>query len=98
MSSDVTPEPSETIASVVLAVPGVHDLHAGVMGEVATYLPGRRVNGIRLKDDSCEVHVVLDYGVSVLEVADLVRKAVEQQVAGPVHVTVEDVVEARATS
>ena len=98
MSSDVTPEPSEAIASDVLAVPGVHDLHAGVMGEVATYLPGRRVNGIRVKGDSCEVHVVLDYGVSVLEVADHVRKAVERHVAGPVHVTVEDVAEAPTSS
>ena len=55
MSSDadagVTPsELSEQVAAAVLSVPGVHDLHGGVLGEVATYLPGRRVNGIRLLD------------------------------------------------
>ena len=30
--------------------PGCTDLHGGVLGEVATYLPGRRVTGVRLRE------------------------------------------------
>ncbi|RYJ05267.1 MAG: Asp23/Gls24 family envelope stress response protein [Actinomycetales bacterium] len=91
MSSDARPEPAEAVASAVLAVPGISALHAGVLGEAATYLPGRRVNGVQIRDDECEVHVVLDWGVPVLETADRVRAAVEELVEGPVHVTVEDI-------
>ena len=91
MSSDETPDRAEAVASAVLAVPGVNALHAGVFGEVATYLPGRRVNGVRLSDEACEVHVVLDWGTPVLHTADAVRVAVERLVDGPVHVTVQDI-------
>ncbi|KQY55791.1 hypothetical protein ASD11_14895 [Aeromicrobium sp. Root495] len=90
MSSDEAPDQAEAVATAVLAVPGVHSLHAGLLGEAATYLPGRRVNGVRLGADDCEVHVVLAWDVPVLETADRVRVAVEPLVAGPVHVTVED--------
>ena len=83
------------MVAAVLAVPGVHDLHGGVIGEVATYLPGRRVSGIRLReagsDTSSEVHVVLDWDSPVLPTADAVRSRLEGLVPGPVHVVVEDV-------
>ena len=91
MSSDATPDRAEAVASAVLAVPGVNALHAGMFGEVATYLPGRRVNGVRLSDEACEVHVVLDWGTPVLQTAEDVRVAVEGLVDGPVHVTVQDI-------
>ncbi|KQX73722.1 MULTISPECIES: hypothetical protein [Aeromicrobium] len=93
MSSDAAPAPdaAEAIASATLAVAGVSALHAGVVGEVATYLPGRRVNGVRLRDDSCEVHIVLEWGSPVVATADDVRTAIEPLVDVPVHVTVEDV-------
>ena len=91
MSSDATPDRAEAVASAVLAVPGVNALYAGVFGEVATYLPGRRVNGVRLSDEACEVHVVLDWGTPVLQTADAVRVAVEHLVGGPVDVTVQDI-------
>ncbi|MET0821241.1 MAG: hypothetical protein ABWY58_09765 [Aeromicrobium sp.] len=90
MSSDAA-DPAEAVAAAALAVPGVNALHAGVLGEVATYLPGRRVNGVRLRDDSCEVHIVLDWGSPVVATADEVRVAVEGLVNGSVDVTVEDV-------
>ena len=91
MSSDAAPDLAEAVASATLAVAGVNALHAGIVGEVATYLPGRRINGVRLGDDACEVHIVLDWGSPVVETADDVRAAVEPLVDGPVHVTVEDV-------
>lgn len=88
---DTNNDPVDLIAEAIVGVPGVHDLHAGVLGEVATYLPGRRVNGVRMRDPGCEVHVVLDWGVSIAATSDLVRQAVRAFVSGPVDVTVEDI-------
>lgn len=85
------PEVADVVAAAVLAVPGVHDLHSGSVGEVATYLPGRRVNGVRMREPGCSVHVVLDWGTPVLETTDAVREAVRPYVSGPVDVTVEDI-------
>ncbi|MCW2759125.1 MAG: hypothetical protein JWO46_2871 [Nocardioidaceae bacterium] len=90
MSSDLAPE-AETLATAVLAVPGVAELHGGVLGEVATYLPGRRVAGIRLDVDGAEVHIVIDWDAPALTTAEAVRGVVEALVSGPVHVVVEDV-------
>ncbi|MFK5584573.1 MULTISPECIES: hypothetical protein [unclassified Serinicoccus] len=92
MSSE-TPEPAlaELVAERVLAVTGVHDLHPGVMGEIGTYLPGRRVPGVRLDQDGCEVHVVLDWAAPVDTTTDRVRAAARALVTGPVDVVVEDV-------
>ena len=86
------PSNADLVADAVVAVPGVHGLHAGVLGEVATYLPGRRVNGVRLLEPGCEIHVVLDLGAPIGATSDLVRQAVRPLVGGPVDVTVEDVV------
>lgn len=85
---------ADAVATAALAVPGVTRLHAGTFGEVATYLPGRRVDGVRVRPDSVEVHVVTTWESPVLPTADAVRVAV-QQVPGvtgrPVDVTVDDV-------
>ena len=79
------------VADAVRAVPGVADLHGGLFGEAATYLPGGRIPGIRLTDEVAEVHVVLRLGSPVREVAAAVRDAVAPLVDTPVEVTVEDV-------
>ena len=82
---------ADAVAAVTLAVPGVTALHTGAFGEVATYLPGRKVGGIRLADDVCEVHVAVLMGVDVLAVAEAVRRVVVPLVGTPLHVYVEDV-------
>lgn len=89
--SAARPEPVDQIAAVVLATPGVHDLHAGGAGQVATYLPGRRVTGIRAIDGGYDVHVVLAWGFPVFATAEAVRAAVQVIAPGLVDVTVEDV-------
>ena len=81
----------DIIAQTVLATPGVHALHAGTFGEVATYLPGRRVAGVRASDDGYDIHVVTVWGSSVMVTAQAVRQAVQQVAPGRVDVTVEDV-------
>ncbi|WP_246081524.1 hypothetical protein [Nocardioides litoris] len=85
-------EPADLVAAAVLAVPGVAGLHGGVLGEVGTYLPGRRVAGVRLRDDRAEVHLTVEMGAPLHDTVRLVREAVRGVVGGPVDVTVEDVV------
>ena len=88
---DPVPTTADDIAGLVTAVPDVVRLHAGRFGEVATYLPGRRVTGIKLGDELIEVHVVVAGQVPVRETAQLIHAAVARLVATPVHVYVEDV-------
>lgn len=65
----------EVIAGVVGACPSVARLYPGRASEVATYLPGRRVEGVRVADDELEVHVVAAWDVPLPQVADEVRGA-----------------------
>lgn len=88
---DPVPATVDDIAALVLAVPDVVRLHAGRFGEVATYLPGRRVTGIKLGVDAVEVHVVIAGHTPVRQTAQLIHAAVATLVATPVHVYVEDV-------
>ncbi|MGW6378236.1 hypothetical protein ACWFRB_19460 [Rhodococcus sp. NPDC055112] len=88
-------EPAELIAGAVLAVPGVAGLHGGMFGEVATYLPGRRVLGVALGDDSCAIHISVRYPAHVIETAERVRAALAPMLDVPVDVTVEDVLTER---
>lgn len=85
---------ADRIALATASVPGVAGLHAGSFGEVGTYLPGRRVDGVRVGPDAAEVHVVVTMGFALRDVADEVRTAVGQVVDTPVQVVVEDVVPA----
>ena len=72
-------------------MPGVTGLHAGVFGEVATYLPGSRVSGVRMSDDSGEVHIVVDINHDLRAVADEVVTVASQVAGVPVSVVVEDI-------
>lgn len=86
-------EPADQVAAAVLAVPGVARLHPGMFGEVATYLPGRRVHGVQIRRDSAQVHIVCDWGADIPATADAVRSAVQLIVGTPVDVTVQDLAE-----
>ena len=53
-TTGVTPTPAadaDAIAAAVLACPSVAGLGGGPAGAVATYLPGRRVTGVRVRPD-----------------------------------------------
>jgi hypothetical protein len=89
---DALPTTADEIAAVVLAVPDVVRLHPGRFGEVATYLPGRRVTGIKLGGATAEVHVVVAGAVPVRATAELIHAAVATLLpATPVAVYIEDV-------
>jgi len=81
------------VAAAVTAVPGVAGLHGGRYGDVATYLPLRRVTGVRLnaREDRVEVHVVAEYLPDLLELAERVRTAARDVVLRPIDVTIEDI-------
>jgi hypothetical protein len=70
------PALAERVAEAALACPDVLALSGGTVGEVATYLPGRRVTGVRLRDTVVEVHVVGRYGPPMDEIGAQVRAAV----------------------
>jgi len=84
-------ELADQVAAAVLTVRGVTGLHGGMFGETATYLPGRRVPGVRLTENATDIHLTLTYGAPVFATAQQVRTAVAALVPGPVNVTVEDV-------
>ena len=63
----------DAVAAAVRGCPAVDDLDSGRLGGVATYLPGRRVPGIRIDDDRIEVHVRSVWGQPVSVVADQIR-------------------------
>lgn len=82
----------EAVAAAALGCPLIADLTAGRFGEVATYLPGRRIPGVREVDGTVEVHVVAKWGTPLPEVAEVVRAAVSPHAAGaPVAVFVDDI-------
>jgi NADH dehydrogenase FAD-containing subunit len=86
------PVDAERVAQAVERVPTVARLSAGSMGaEVATYLPGRRVRGVRVDDGTVEVHVVARWPAVLPEVGDAVRSAAAPLVGGrAIEVVIDD--------
>ena len=83
---------ADAIAAAALACPGVSGLHGGTLNDVAAYLPGRMVSGVRLADDRVEVHVVARYGTILPALAEAVRTAVAPAADGfPVEVHIDDI-------
>ncbi len=84
------PDP-DAIAAAALACAGVSRLHGGIGHEVAAYLPGRTVPGVRLAEDRVEVHVVARYGTVLPDLAEKVRAAVIPAAGElPVEVHIDD--------
>lgn len=82
----------DAIAAATLACPSVAGLHEGGTRAVATYLPSRRVVGVRVEDHRVLVSVVLARGSSVRSLEAQVRTALAPHVEGrQVDVHVSDV-------
>jgi hypothetical protein len=82
----------DAIAAAMLACPAVAGLHEGGTRAVATYLPGRRVVGVRVENRRVLVSVVLASGSSVRSLEVQVRGALAPHVEGrQVDVHVADV-------
>jgi len=82
----------EEVASAALRCPSVSGLFPGAAIEIATYLPGKRVLGVRVRHDDVEVHVVARWGQHFTRTAEEVRLEVAPLVGDlPVSVYVDDV-------
>ncbi len=84
-------EPADLVVAAVTGVDGVAAMHPGAFGEVATYLPGRRVVGVQIRREVTNIDIVVRWGAPVPATAERVREVVEPLVHTPVHVTVQDV-------
>ena len=72
----------DAIAAAIMACPAVAGLHEGGNLAVATYLPGRRVVGVRVEDQRVLVSVVLASGSSVRMLEAQVRSRLARHVRG----------------
>jgi len=80
--SEMRKPDADAIAAAVASCPSVSGLSGGFAGEVATYLPGRRVTGVRTQADAVEVHVVARYGATLHEVeSEIVTPSASRQSA-----------------
>lgn len=85
---------AERIAAAVTAHPAVAALHGGIFGVVATYLPGRRLTGVRVGegDEPVELAVVLHLDEPIPGVVRALRREVSRLCGGAaVDITVADV-------
>ncbi len=83
---------ADLISAAVLTVTDIAGLSAGPFGEIASYLPGRSVPGVRIDDERVEVHIVARYGRPLQEIADELARAVRHVLAGrPLQVSVDDI-------
>ncbi len=73
---------AEAVARVVEGCPSVSRLTSGPGVEVATYLQGRRVPGVRLAEGRLEVHVAARYGPPMPAVAEEIRQALAGYIGG----------------
>lgn len=77
LAAAVIDVPVDAVAAAVRACPAVDDLHVDPLrGGVTTYLPGRRIEGLRIGETAITVAVRGRWGVPVVEVAQQIRRAV----------------------
>ena len=75
-STDPASVDVDAVAAAVVACPSVAHLVQGGPGEqVATFLPGRRVGGVRVTDEAIEVHIATRWDVPIPLAAVEVRTA-----------------------
>jgi hypothetical protein len=87
--------PAERVAAAVTAHPAVAGLHGGLYGAVATYLPGRKLVGVRIGegDEPVEIAVVLYPDRPIPDVVPALRREVSRLCGGrAVDITVADIV------
>ncbi|WP_433605392.1 hypothetical protein ACQP2P_27200 [Dactylosporangium sp. CA-139114] len=63
------------VAAAVDTCPAVAGLVTGLLGGPATYLPGQRVGGVRIRPHRLEIAIRARWGVPAAEVAVQVRQA-----------------------
>ena len=80
---------AERIATAVQAARHIAGLDSGPYGEIATYLPGRRVSGVRIRPESVTIGVIGRYPATATDIDACVRAAVGP-LDRPLHVHIND--------
>ncbi|MCW2530218.1 MAG: hypothetical protein JWM76_5078 [Pseudonocardiales bacterium] len=89
----------DAVATAVHGCATVDDLYSSPSASVASYLPGRRVAGIRVDDSSVTIQVRGHWGVAAGDLAREVRQAVRPWVGSRrVDVVIADVTDAPGVS
>jgi hypothetical protein len=84
----------DDIEAAVLGCSGVAGLGSGIIGELATYLPGRRIPGIRITEERVELEICAAWGVPAKLIAGQIWSALGSVVTDrPVEIVVTDVAE-----
>ena len=82
----------DAVHAAVTTCPGVASLGSGTASSLTTYLPGRRLPGIRINPDSVELEIVASWGLSAAEIVRQIRHALTPVVDGRrVDVTIADI-------
>lgn len=81
----------DALREATLAVPGVAALTGGRYGAVSTYLPGRRVEGVRIGAELVEIQVIAGWGTHLPGLAGAILDATRPLVELPVEVTIADI-------
>jgi hypothetical protein len=82
----------DAVAAAVQACPGVSRLDAGRFGDVASYLPGRRVQGVAVRTDSVTVQVRTRWGVPAADLLSQITAVLTPLIGGRrVEVVVADI-------
>ena len=84
---------AERVAAVVTAHPAVARLHGGTFNDIATYVPGGRLTGVRIGDGGpVELALVVRLGHRIPDVVDSLRREVSLMCGGAaVDITVADI-------
>lgn len=80
---------ADRIATAVQAGCHIVGLDGGRYGEIATYLPGRRVSGVRIRPESVTIGVIGRYPATVTDIDACVR-AMVGPLDRPLHVHISD--------
>lgn len=72
----------DAVATAVRGCPGVLDLHGGPPQLIATYLPGRRVEGVRVDRGVVAVQVRARWGTPVSDLSAQIRVALKPLAVG----------------
>lgn len=91
----MTPDPERlrAIAARIDAAPSVARRSGGLWGTAAAYLPGERIEGLRLRDaHTLEVHVVMTWESTVDDVERDIAAAVgDRWNGGSVDIVIDDI-------